>query len=324
VTTPSVFLLIGEEPFLKDEWLQKARKEFFKTEKDAESDYYPLRVDGDFDLADVISLAKTQPFLSKKRLIAIRNVEAISSPADRERLLDYIRSPAPHTVLVLDAGLKDKDAAADTFFRRLAESCASIPFKKLYDKRLAQWVAKQCALKKKGIGPQAIELLIQLKGNDLAALAGEIEKLALYAAGKGIVATADVEALVGKDATGTVYEIIDAMSRNDKARALALSLDFKKKELGAVTGLFCWNLRRIVRAKERTLRGWSADKVANSLGVNRFHAERFMSQVKRLKASWLRKALAELTEFDLKLKTAGFPDLACEWQMLMVRLLACL
>jgi DNA polymerase III subunit delta len=71
------------------------------------------------------------------------------------------------------------------------------------------------------IGPEAREVLLARVGADRALSRGEIEKLALYAAGKSEVDVVDVEAIVGDASELTVDRILGAAASGDGKRAIA-------------------------------------------------------------------------------------------------------
>jgi DNA polymerase-3 subunit delta len=71
------------------------------------------------------------------------------------------------------------------------------------------------------IGPEARDLLLARVGADRALSRGEIEKLALYAAGKTEVEPSDVEAIVGDASELTIDRILSAAASGDPARAVS-------------------------------------------------------------------------------------------------------
>lgn len=71
------------------------------------------------------------------------------------------------------------------------------------------------------IGPEARDLLLARVGADRALSRGEIEKLALYAAGKTEVEPSDVEAIVGDASELTIDRILSAAASGDAARAVS-------------------------------------------------------------------------------------------------------
>ena len=102
--------------------------------------------------------------------------------------------------------------------------------------------------------------------------------------------------------------MIDALSQDDKTAALTLGLGVQKNDLGNVIGLLCWNLRRILKVREYLKEERPLKKIEGHLDLKRFQVDRFVHQAKRLKSSWIKKSLLELTDLDLKLKTSSLDD----------------
>ncbi len=66
-----------------------------------------------------------------------------------------------------------------------------------------------------GIAPEARDLLLARVGADRALSRGEVEKLALYASGKGEIDLADVEAIVGDASELAIDRILSAAASGD-------------------------------------------------------------------------------------------------------------
>ncbi len=71
------------------------------------------------------------------------------------------------------------------------------------------------------ISPEARDLLVTRVGADRALSRGEIEKLALYAAGKSEIDTGDIEAIVGDASQLAIDRILDGAAAGDTKRAVA-------------------------------------------------------------------------------------------------------
>src|SRR5256885_5181471 len=83
----------------------------------------------------------------------------------------------PYTTLFRSAG-EPPDA-------ELARSATTVAIEPLPAPRVYKWVAHRASQLQLTLEPDAAELLVQTVGNDLGALAGELEKLAAVAAGRG-------------------------------------------------------------------------------------------------------------------------------------------
>jgi len=319
----SIFLLAGDEEFLKEEWIQKTRQRFVEKAQGSNIDFN-LFYAGNTDISGVVSLAKTSPFLAKKRLIVLKNIEALTSSSLQEPLLTYSGSPSSHTVLVLETDTKEKLFPGNKFLSKLGKNSQIVFFKKLYDRNLLNWISRRFLINKKKIAPPALELLKELKGNDLKGIDAEVEKLTTYVGNRPLVTLADVQQLVGNEVASSIYEILDAISQKNQKRALALGLSMQKKDLSNIIGLFCWNLRNLLKVREGLRKGYPLKKISDELELRKFQLDRFVAQAKGLKVAWIKTALLELAEFDLEIKTNSLRGSLFGWQMLLVRLLAAL
>ena len=123
-------------------------------------------------------------------------------------------------VLIIEAG----NIRADEGFRALFEKSPSAAAVGCYADEGAQLaglvtdVLKAAGL---GIAPEARDELIERLGADRALSRGEVEKLALYAAGAGTVTLEHVEAIVGDASEMAIDRVIEAAASGNAARAIA-------------------------------------------------------------------------------------------------------
>jgi DNA polymerase-3 subunit delta len=70
--------------------------------------------------------------------------------------------------------------------------------------------------------PDAARELVDALGGEMMLIASELEKLLLYTLGRGRITLGDVETMVLGAKQRSLYELTDAISAKEKARALAL------------------------------------------------------------------------------------------------------
>lgn len=172
---------------------------------------------GDLDAATLASLLDTPPMMSDRRVVIVREADALKKGA-REALAQYCARPSRDTVLVLvsPAGAKAEKGFAD--------GAVAVPFDALGEDDVEKWLAKRAKALGASIEPAAASLLQSFAGNDLALLAQEIEKLAAYTNGAAIDVAA-VEAIVGVRPGHSMADLLDAVARRDAGGAVALVAD---------------------------------------------------------------------------------------------------
>ena len=273
--------------------------------------------------ADAVALCNAGSLFGDGRLVVIEDVDgrrdADGRPkggwkvADVEAVVDYLRSPAPGTVLAL-VGL---DVKKTTALRKACEKAGDVLEYAVQKRGLQRWVTER--FKRLGVEaePEACAALIQLVGDDLHTLATEIEKLATWAAGEPIGAR-EVEALTPPTAETPTFELTDAWAAHDAARALAASETIFEREaktrrdtaarLAAALGGHAGRLRSLKRLVEE---GVPAREAAGRLRMHPFYGEKVAGQAEGFSTEELRSSIVRIAELDgaLKGQSRLAPDL---------------
>jgi DNA polymerase III subunit delta len=174
-----------------------------------------VRRGSDVDAETLETVLGTPPLMSERRVVAVRDAPALKKDS-RAVLERYLAHPAADTVLVLVAPAGSKPEKA------LLDRSVSVEIAPLSGDRLGEWITRRSAVP---ITPEASGLLQDAIGNDLAQLAGELDKLASYVRGRGgeeIVDEAAVEAVVGVTRAETLGRLLDYVAARDADGALTV------------------------------------------------------------------------------------------------------
>jgi DNA polymerase-3 subunit delta len=219
-TFEGAYCLYGEDDFRKE----KAVRELVAAAVDEATRDFNLdvRQGAELDAETLGSLLSTPPMMAERRVVVVRDAAGLRKEA-RGWLDGYLergsaREGAADVVLVLvyasgEKGKPDKNILA----RTLAVDIAPLSWE-----RLPRWIAHHASTELGvSVTESAAELLQQAVGNDLAALAAELDKLASYTRGEEIDESA-VSAVVGVRRGETLADFLDLVARRDASRALAL------------------------------------------------------------------------------------------------------
>ena len=170
-----VYYLYGEDDFLKD----AAIRDLLEAAIDpATRDFnYEARRGSDLDAEAVNDVLGTPPMLSERRAVLIRDVGALKKAA-RAQLDKYLTRPASDTLLLLTTPAGGKTDAA------LVNVTEPLAFEPLSPERVRKWITHHAqTVLTAEITDEACDLLQRGVGNDLQALAGELDKCASYVLG---------------------------------------------------------------------------------------------------------------------------------------------
>lgn len=207
-----VYYLFGEDDFLKEQ----ATRDLVDAAVDPSTRDFNLEIRraSELDAESLDALLSTPPMLAERRVVVLRDVDKLKKGA--RTLLDrYLARPAHDTVLVLVApsGVK-----AD---KGLSTHATVVEYTPLTGDRLPRWVSyhAQHALGR-AMTPDAVTLLVEAVGGDLAQLAVELEKLASYT-----TETIDERAVadvVGVRRGESLGDLLDAVAAKDVETAIGL------------------------------------------------------------------------------------------------------
>jgi DNA polymerase-3 subunit delta len=209
-----VYYLHGDEDVLKDEAVRALlERAVDPTARDFNIDQ---RWAPDLDAEAFHALVNTPPMLAATRAVVVRGCEQLKKATKlRRELLRYLESPNPTTVLVL------VQAAGEPADGELARRATAVAVEPLPPARVERWMAHRAQRLGLTLAPEAAELLLATVESDLAALAGELEKLAA-AVGTRPASREDVAALVGVRGDATLQDFVDALCERHTAAAARL------------------------------------------------------------------------------------------------------
>jgi DNA polymerase-3 subunit delta len=191
-----------------------------------------------------------------------------------ENILDVLESGLPTDIkFVLSAGSLDKRR---TSFKRLSKLAAIDVYDKP-DTSRAGWeeaVIAQASAKAREMGlafeSGALELLVQMAGDDTRQLENEMEKIDLYLGERRRCGLNTVRGMVSLSRAGVIWEIGNAIGARDLRRALELLsvLMYQgQNAIGILLGAIVPKVRNLLVIKELT----SRNKV-NTMSYNSFNS----------------------------------------------------
>jgi len=240
-------------------------------------------------------------FGGEQRLVIVEDVDGWKA-ADAKVIAEYLKNPAPETVLALVASEVKKESA-------LAKACAKAGSVLVYDaprkRDLPSWVAKQFEQHGTSADRDACRLLVAMVGEDPEQLRSEIEKLATWADGEP-VSEADARLLASLSAETSVFVLTDAWGRGDTAAALASVESLLERagprELPRLVALLANHVGRVRACQALAAAGVPAREAASRLKMHPFAAEKAFAHAANYAPDELAHAVVRLAELDLALK----------------------
>ena len=208
-----VYYLMGDEDYFIDK-LSDAIVEAVLT--DDEKDFnLDILYGAEAEMDKVIELARAYPMMAEKRVVLVREAQAMRSI---EGLETYLAHLTPTTVLVFchKHGKLDTRKAAAKAIQQVGVIYES---KRLYDNQVASFISQYLHKHNVDIEPQAIQMLASHVGSDLSRLTTEMDKLLLALNGGRVVGASLVEEQTGVSKDFNDFELQSALAQRNIFRA---------------------------------------------------------------------------------------------------------
>jgi len=271
---------------------------------------------------EILQRAQTLPMLAPRQVIIVEGAESVEKLGDKARdgildaLAKYLDSPAPFTVLLLEADALD---GRQRFAKLLGEKALVVELTIGGESAaaLAGQMAKECGTE---IDRDAAAFLAEILNDEPARIRIEIEKLAAYTLQEGRIRVADVEKLVTAARKNTVWQLADMLAERKRDAALEFldNLLREGEQPAGIVGALAWLYRKLVEARGIPAQT-SGYQAARLLGMRPEAAENAVRQAHRIPKKELLAGVIALAEADSQLKSAN-PDPRAFMEFLVAKL----
>jgi DNA polymerase-3 subunit delta len=271
---------------------------------------------------EILQRAEMMPMLASRQVIIVEDAESTERLGEKSReeiveaLEKYLSSPAPFTILLLEAAELDR---RQRFYKLLSEKALIVELTIGNESAaaLATQMAKELGAE---IDRDAAAILAEMLNSEPARIRVELEKLATYALGRGRISAGDVETLVVAARKNTVWQLADMLAsrKRDAAFAFLDNLLREGEQPAGIVGALAWMYRKLIEARDLPphTNGFQA---ARQLSMRPEAAETAVRQAHRIPKKDLLAGLVALSEADSRLKSAN-PDPRATMEFLIARL----
>ena len=299
---PPVYLIIGDELWSRGKFLALIKKTLVDADM-ADFNYDHLQA-SDVGGVQAADKASQLPMMADKRLVVVEDCEKWKVK-DLNGITKYMESPNEQACLVLLFASADK--------RRKLFSAKSKAARVLTFARPKTWelndtirdLARDMKLK---LDENAVALVADLAGDDLAKVSRELDKLSLYKLGSNEITAEDVEALMGRTRHVTRWELTDFVGNRNLPGALIKMHAILASGEDAIGLLATVNmhLKRLFAVKALMMKGVKDHgRIAQVIGVPPRVAGNLSDQQRTYSDVELRRAFVLMRDTDQRLKSAA-------------------
>jgi DNA polymerase-3 subunit delta len=192
---------------------------------------------------EILDRAQTPSLMSPSQLIFVRGLKALYGRGAKKdefaAIEGYFRSPNPQAVVVfvadhlhIPSDVRRMEMDDKTRYERIRETlgewCGVVELARPDEADAVRWLLAEASRQGVRMEEAAARELADALGADMMLIASELEKLLLYVSAMPVpgvtpvITQGDVETMVLGAKQRSLYELTDAISQHDRARALVL------------------------------------------------------------------------------------------------------
>jgi DNA polymerase III subunit delta len=159
------------------------------------------------------------------------------------------------------------------------------------------------------IEPKALNLLLELVGNNLQGIANAVEKLCLYTGENRQIIRADVEAVISPLRVESIFDLTDHIgNRNVVGSLTVLSHILQSGEAPLrILAMIARHFRMIMTVRSYLEQQMNPDEVRSHLKIRDFVWNKLSPQARAFTPVHLERSFQRLREADLSLKSQRVP-----------------
>ena len=259
----------------------------------------------DASMATILTHARRFPMMAERQVVIVKeaqDIQDINKETGSKLLLDYLKNPAPTTILVFCHKHKSLDKRKE-LGKKIDQYTTALNCKKIYDNQLPEFVAEYAREKKVSIDERAIMALCEYVGNDLHRLTNEIDKLLITSQGDTI-SLEQVMSGVGISKEYNIFELQKAIIRKDTLLANRIVNYFeantRKNPMIPVVAFLYSFFSKLLAASQCPDK---SDKgLVSTLKISPYAAKDYVLALRQYSTEKIIYTISSLKEADLKLK----------------------
>ncbi len=307
-TVAPVYLLTGEDLYRKEQVVAQLRAavnpdefNFFKAPATSA------------DVSEGLAQANTAPVFSAVRMVVLTGIDKLRKGSKEQlALIKYAQNPLETTTLVLTHNDPKKLKTDKVLLNACEETGRVVNFDELKAAELNAWVRNAFSARQLQAEANAVELLCESVGGELAALANEIEKISLFVADRADkrVTQEDVLACIGFSKEENPFELSNALLACDRKGAMAQidKLLSGGEDAVGVLAKMTYPILKMARIKRLSEQGLSGAEIVRGAGLLPWES-RLVSAARRYPAqAHFLAALNKIIEADSGFKSGANLD----------------
>lgn len=308
-----VYLFLGDENYLMNKAIDRIKKKYIS---EAFETLNFVVIDGkESDFDDIVNACETLPFMSKKKIVIIRDISKILENGSEnlgkeiglyvEKLEDYL------CLIIMDRSNNFKKTSS--IYRRIKKLNGVVEFESLRGRDLNWWIDENFKKHGKKISNGNISYLIAKStyseyGSDktLYDLENELLKVVDYTKEEQVTKK-DIDTVLIKTLDTNIFNLLNSINKRDSEEALKIfnEMHMANEPIPRILYMIIRQIRLMLMYKLYKTRGYGEKECQKKMQISSFEFRKLSNQAKDFTEKDLKKSLNHILEIDIKQKTTS-------------------
>ncbi len=300
-----VYLLYGQEIFVKDSYLKKMTE---LIDDGGMPDFNKIIIDAQkADLSEIDDAIESFPMLCEKKLILLKDSKIFKSP--KEEVKEYwskrLDSIPDYVVLVFDEKEVDKRSA---LLKKIAKCGLVCEFEIMSQNDTVTWVERQVLNNGKKIDKSVAQYFVSVCDEGLSNVKNELDKLLSYCDKQ--IGKSDVDKIVSKAVGVKVFELTNYIMAKNADGAMKILSDLKtvKEPAFKLLYLLSGTFDKMLKSSLLLAEGNSYSDIATKIKVAPFIAQKYANSARGFGENYLTERIIAAANIDLQIKNGQIGD----------------
>ena len=283
----SFYVLSGSDPYTFNQ-LEKILTQRFLSDDPSNFNRFKTECNGNTKGNDVVNACEEYPFGSQYRLVIATYANRLKS-SEGDKIKHYLQDPVDTSILIMTEDTEElKSKSKGKFYpsRSLKKEISKsglVIHCNLNFREVKDWIRTRVTSESKDIDSTALNLLVEMVGNNLWDLNQEIEKIVLYAGDRRRLTEQDVEAITSHRPQSKIFNFTEKVGSKNISQALKIMDELYRERTPSVMILISLNnhFTFLCRIRELMDEGMSSEEIAKKLRKHPYYVKKSMSQAQR-------------------------------------------
>lgn len=293
-----IYLLVGEDNFLKDQFIKNFKKNFGELQSGI--NYIKITED---NIDNLISDIETPAFGYENKLILVNNANLFTKKNyTADQIADYIKE---NEITNVDILFVEDKVEKNSLYNIIAKKGEIKEFKELKPYELIKKIKSISAAYKVNINENTAQYLIECVGTNMQDIINELRKLIEYTGENGEIKKEAIDSLTIKKTESIIFELTDSLGKRQIKKAIETlhNLQYEKEPTQMILIMLYRHFKKLYIV--HLCNGVNLVENLNLKPNQTFLVKKYEEQARCFKKSEIEKILEELINLDANSKNGN-------------------